>query len=36
MLTAIKGYYEKGQIIMEEDAPVDSRTEVIITFFNRG
>ncbi|RKR82972.1 uncharacterized protein DUF2281 [Mucilaginibacter gracilis] len=32
MLTAIKGYFENGQIIMEEQAPVQSRTEVIITF----
>ncbi|MXV16547.1 DUF2281 domain-containing protein [Hufsiella ginkgonis] len=32
MPIAIKGYYEKGQIIMEEDAPVHTRTEVIITF----
>jgi hypothetical protein len=32
MLTAIKGYYEKGQIIMKEDAPVHSKTDVIITF----
>lgn len=32
MLTAIKGYYEKGQIIMKEDAPVKSKTDVIITF----
>lgn len=32
MLTAIKGYYDNGVIIMEEDAPVRSRTEVIITF----
>jgi hypothetical protein len=32
MLTAIKGYYEKGKIIMKEDAPVQSKTDVIITF----
>ncbi|HEY8780664.1 MAG TPA: DUF2281 domain-containing protein [Mucilaginibacter sp.] len=32
MLTAIKGYYEKGQIILQEEAPVQSKTEVIITF----
>lgn len=32
MLTAIKGHYEKGQIIMDENPPVLSRTEVIITF----
>jgi len=32
MLTAIKGYYEEGKIVMEEDAPVTSKTDVIITF----
>jgi len=32
MLTAIKGYYEKGRIVMKEDAPVQSKTDVIITF----
>ena len=32
MLTAIKGYYEKGQIIMREEASVQSKTDVIITF----
>ena len=32
MLTAIKGYYEKGQIILTENAPVQSKTDVIITF----
>jgi hypothetical protein len=32
MLTAIKGYYDKGQIIMEEQSPVQAKTDVIITF----
>jgi hypothetical protein len=32
MLTAIKGYYDNGKIIMKEDAPVHSKTDVIITF----
>ena len=32
MLNTIKGYYDKGQIVMEEDAPVQTKTEVIITF----
>jgi len=32
MLTAIKGYYENGRIVMNEKAPVDSKTDVIITF----
>jgi hypothetical protein len=32
MLTAIKGYYEKGKIVLKEDAPVQSKTDVIVTF----
>lgn len=32
MLTAIKGYYEKGKIVMKEVPPVQSKTDVIITF----
>lgn len=32
MLATIKGYYEQGQIILLENAPVTSKTEVIITF----
>jgi hypothetical protein len=32
MLTAIKGYYEKGKIILNENAPVTSKTDVIVTF----
>lgn len=32
MLATIKGYYEKGRIVMSEDAPVQSKTDVIITF----
>jgi hypothetical protein len=32
MLAAIKGYYEKGKIVLKEDAPVKSKTDVIITF----
>ncbi len=32
MLTTIKGYYEQGHIVMEEDAPVQKRTQVMITF----
>jgi len=32
MLTAIKGYYEKGKIVMKEEAPVNVKTDVIITF----
>ena len=34
MLTAIKGYYEKGKIILKEEAPVTSKTDVIITFLS--
>ena len=36
MLTAIKGYYEKGKIIMQESAPVEVKTDVIITFLTEG
>jgi len=36
MLTAIKGYYEEGKIVMEENAPVTSKTDVIITFLTEG
>jgi hypothetical protein len=32
MLTAVKGYYEKGKIILKEEAPVKSKTDVIVTF----
>lgn len=32
MLTAIKGYYEKGKIILKEEAPVKAKTDVIVTF----
>ena len=35
MLTAIKGYYDKGKIIMNEAAPVKSKTDVIITFLTK-
>jgi hypothetical protein len=34
MLTAIKGYYEKGKIIMQETPPVETKTDVIITFLS--
>lgn len=34
MLTAIKGYYEKGKIILQEEAPVKSKTDVIVTFLS--
>ncbi len=34
MLTAIKGYYEKGQVILREVPPVNKKTEVIVTFLS--
>jgi len=34
MQAAIKGYYDNGCIYMEEQAPVSSRTEVMIVFLN--
>lgn len=32
MLTAIKGYYEKGNIVLIEHPPIENKTEVIVTF----
>ena len=32
MLATVKGYYEKGKITLKEKAPVQSKTEVIVTF----
>ena len=32
MLTTIKGTFDHGQIILKEEPPVHSKTEVIITF----
>lgn len=32
MLTTIKGYYDHGQIILQEKPPVKTKTEVMVTF----
>ncbi len=32
MLTTIKGYYDDGQIFLEETPPVKTRTGVMVTF----
>lgn len=32
MLATVKGYYEKGKIILKEKAPVQTKTDVIVTF----
>lgn len=32
MLTTIKGYYDHGQITLQEAPPVETKTEVIVTF----
>lgn len=32
MLATVKGYYEKGKITLKEKAPVQAKTEVIVTF----
>lgn len=32
MLTAIKGIYENGRIVLDEIPPVQERTEVVVTF----
>ena len=34
MLTAIKGYYENGNIILNEAAPVTEKTDVIVIFLS--
>jgi len=36
MLAAIKGYYEKGKIVMKEKPPVQTKTDVIITFLTES
>ena len=36
MLTSIKGFYEKGQVILKEDPHIATRTEVIVTFLSEG
>ncbi len=32
MITAIRGYYENGKVILFEKPPVKTRTEVVVTF----
>jgi len=32
MLATVKGYYEKGKIVLKEKAPVVTKTDVIVTF----
>ncbi len=32
MLTTIKGYYDHGQITLQEIPPVTTKTEVMVTF----
>ena len=34
MLTAIKGIYDNGKITLTEKAPVQTKTEVIVTFLS--
>lgn len=34
MLTTIEGTYENGQIILTEQAPVQAKTKVLVTFIN--
>lgn len=36
MLKTIRGYYEKGAIILTEAAPVTDKTEVIVTFLTEN
>lgn len=35
MLTALKGIYRNGQIILQETPPVQEETNVIVTFLER-
>ncbi|HAL82123.1 MAG TPA: hypothetical protein DCO83_07710 [Mucilaginibacter sp.] len=35
MLTTIKGYYDHGQIVLEEIPPVKTKTEVMVTFLTQ-
>ena len=35
MLTAVKGIYENGQIILRETPPFQEQTEVIVTFLTK-
>ncbi|HEX9957557.1 MAG TPA: hypothetical protein VGA96_09870 [Fibrella sp.] len=35
MLTAVKGTYSNGQIILHETPPVQEETEVIVTFLEK-
>ena len=32
MLTTVKGYYDDGKIILQEEVAMQSKTEVIVTF----
>ena len=34
MLTAIKGYYEHGKIVLSEQPPLMDKTEVVVTFLS--
>jgi hypothetical protein len=36
MLTAVRGYYEKGRIFLEERAPVENKADVIVTFLSEN
>jgi hypothetical protein len=36
MLTAVRGYYEKGRIFLEEKAPVENKVDVIVTFLSEN
>lgn len=36
MFATIKGHYEQGKIFLDEDVPVTSKTDVIITFLTNN
>ena len=36
MFTTIRGYYDHGQVVLTETSPVETRTEVIVTFLTEA
>lgn len=36
MLTAVRGYYDHGKIVLNEDVSVAEKTEVIVTFLREA
>ena len=36
MLTTIKGFYDEGKIVLTEEPPVKTKTDVMVTFLPNG